>query len=354
MAGTGGEDKGPAVAGHSRLARALFDAAATLPLSGKRVVVAASAGLDSTVLAHLLAECQRELRIEVCLGHVHHGLRASEADDDQRFVAALAAELKAPFAHRRVDTRSAQHSDSSRDRRTLQETARELRRDALYEIAIELDCDVIATAHHADDQAETLLMRLLRGTGPDGLAGILPCSPDGRLIRPLLCVSREEIEAHAEARGIVWREDSSNASDRYQRNRIRRHWLPALTEEFNPKLLRALGDLAEAQQRDAEWINDLVAQEARARLSKKGAWLRIDTRDWERLPEALTRRLVRSALVRCGAGRHVSRRHLERMLAFLREGRLGTAIELPNSLQLRRDAEGFLLGPGDSRPQGAC
>jgi hypothetical protein len=142
------------------------------------------------------------------------------------------------------------------------------------------------------------------------------------------------------------------------RNRIRRHWLPALTEEFNPKLLRALGDLAEAQRRDGEWIEEQVAGEARARFSMEGSWLRIDTRNWERLPEALARRLAREALVRCGSGRHVTRRHLERMLSFLRSGRSGSAIELPGELLLCRENGMFRLGPGSpaakSGPPGAC
>jgi tRNA(Ile)-lysidine synthase len=225
------------------------------------------------------------------------------------------------------------------------------------EIETELDCSVRATAHHADDQAETLLMRLLRGTGPDGLAGIAPRSSDG-VVRPLLFVPRAEIERFAGDQEIAWREDSSNASDHYQRNRIRHHWLPALTEEFNPKLLRALGDLAEAQRRDAEWIEEHVAVEARARFSVEGSWLRIDTREWKALPEALARRLAREAMLRCGAGRHVTRRHLERLLAFLVDGRSGSSIELPGDLRLRCEGGSFRLGPTspdvNSRSPGAC
>jgi tRNA(Ile)-lysidine synthase len=354
------EDTGLATLRHWRdpLLQALATAADALCLSGRRVLVAASAGLDSTVLAHLLARHAESLGIEVCLGHVHHGLRDAEADADAGFVEALAGQLGVPFGSRHIDARAGQGNGSSRDRLTLQESARDLRRVALGEIASQLSCDTIATAHHANDQAETVLMRLLRGTGPDGLAGIPASSPHDRVVRPLLQVPRAALEHFAEQHEITWREDSSNASDQYLRNRIRRHWLPALTEEFNPKLLRALGDLAEAQRRDGEWIEEQVASEARARFSMEGSWLQIDTRDWERLPEALARRLAREALVRCGAGRHVTRRHLERMLSFLRSGRARSAIELPGNLLLRCENGAFRLGPGSlgakSDPPGAC
>ena len=138
----------------------------------------------------------------------------------------------------------------------------------------------LATGHQADDQAETVLLRLLRGTGPDGLGGIPERSPDGRIVRPLLGVSRAEIERFARSRRLSWREDASNASERYARNRLRRRWLPGLTQDFNPRLLRAIGNLAEAQRRDSEWIISRVEQEAASRFTQEGGWLVIDAKDW--------------------------------------------------------------------------
>jgi tRNA(Ile)-lysidine synthase len=217
-----------------------------------------------------------------------------------------------------------------------------------------LGADCIATAHHADDQAETLLLRLLRGTGPDGLAGIPEHSPDGLLVRPLLRVSRAELRLHAEAHGLCWREDASNLSPDYARSRLRTTWLPGLAADFNPRLLRAIADLAEAQRRDSEWIASWVAREADARFSREGACLRIDARDWRRLPESLSRRLAREALIRCGGGRDASRMHIERMQAFLGGARPRTRLELPGRLVLWRDAQGFRLGPASVGPEAAC
>lgn len=334
--------------------RELARAAARLELTRERVLVACSGGLDSTVLAHALCQVPRHLRIEVALGHVHHGLRGADADADAEAVAELARKLDVPLALRRVDPRARRAGRSSRSRPTLQEAARELRYAALREMAAELGASRIATAHHADDQAETVLLRLLRGTGPDGLAGIPERSPDGVLVRPLLRIPRAEIQKYAEARGLSWREDASNASPRYARNRLRNHWLPGLAADFNPRLLRVVADLAEAQRRDSEWIATLVTREADARFSREGAWLRIDATGWPLLPESLARRLAREALARCGAGRHASRAHLERMRHFLGRVGGGTALELPGGLRLVRRGRAYRLGPFSVAPETAC
>ena len=309
------------------------------------MAVAASAGCDSSVLAHLLSRVAARSRLDLALIHVHHGLRGSEADADQAFVEGLAAELGGAFAAARVDPAGERQGQQGRDRESPQEAARRLRYAALERLAAEQGASWIATAHHADDQAETVLLRLLRGTGPDGLGGIPERSPDGRILRPLLGMSRDEIRAYAAARGVRWREDASNRSTEYARNRLRRNWLPGLRDDFNPRLLQTLAQLAEAQRRDSEWIRAAVAQEVRARLVIEGAWLRIDAKDWGALPEALARRLLREALVLAGAGRAVERVHLERMQAFLERPRRGRRIELPGGLLLTGGGGECRLGP---------
>jgi len=256
-----------------------------------------------------------------------------------------------------VDPGRLRTGGSSRERPTLQEAARTLRYRALHAMAASLGAERIATAHSADDQAETVLLRLFRGSGPDGLGGIPESSPDGVVVRPLLRVSRAEIEAYARRAQLSWREDASNRSPDYTRNRLRHDWLPGLAREFNPRLLRVVADLAEAQRRDSEWIEGQVRREAALRLTGDGKWLRIDIKDWAQVPEALARRLLRQALRQCGVGRHVSRVHLRRMGEFLRSGRVGSHIEIPGGLRLLRDAEGCRLGPLASSgvdSSGAC
>ncbi len=339
--------------------RRLAEAVRRLGLAGRSVLVAVSGGVDSTALFVALRELAEEQALNLSIGHVNHSLRGAESDADEAAVRGLGGRAGVPVYARRVDPRALREGRSSRERPTLEEAARRVRYQALYELADAAGADLIATAHHADDQAETVLLRLLRGTGPDGLAGIPERSPDGRVVRPLLRVSRREIVAYARARGVDWREDASNADPRHPRNRLRTRWLPALVQDFNPQLLRALCDLAEAQARDKEWIEELVEREARLRFAAEGEQLRIERKDWDALPEALARRLVRLALRRCGAGRDVSRVHLARALAFMKQGRRGACIELPAGLRLTCERSSFRLARAGAPsagvgPGGAC
>jgi tRNA(Ile)-lysidine synthase len=323
----------------ARVERALLAAGAT----DRSLLVAASGGLDSTVLAHLLAELREPLGLDLVLAHVNHGLRGRASEADAEAVERLAQKLGVPFASARVDPKALRTGTPSRSRPTMQEAARTLRRAALEHMRVERGCEHVVTAHHADDQAETVLMRLLRGCGPDGIGGIGESGEAGVVLRPLLGVSRAEIECYAEGGHLDWREDTSNSDPRYTRNRIRAELLPAL-RDFNPQLLRAITDLAEAQRRDTEWLQTLVEQEAEGLVTRetKGV-LRIAAHGWHERPEALARRLARWLLVEAGAGRDVTRAHLLRVVDFLRHGCAGTAIELPGGLRLERDRDSFVL-----------
>ncbi|MCH7867979.1 MAG: tRNA lysidine(34) synthetase TilS [Myxococcales bacterium] len=319
----------------------------SLGLRGQHILVAVSGGLDSSVLLHALAAVTDSCGLRVSVGHVNHGLRGAESEGDQKAVEAMAVGLGLPCRVTRIEVESAREGHSSRSRPTPQEAARTLRYEALEAMAETLAADRIATAHHLDDQAETVLMRMLRGCGPDGLGGIAESSRDGLIVRPLLWASLAEIRAYAEAAGVVWREDSSNASDRYTRNRVRRDWLPALSEAFNPQLARTLGQLAESHRRDAEWIADLVEAEFRNRFEIDSEQrIKIPKAGWGEVPEALARRLVVRAFHELGAGRDLSRVHIERTLAFLREGVSapgGREVELPGGLRLLRTRQHLLL-----------
>jgi len=325
-----------------------------LGLSGRSVLVAASAGLDSNALVHALLEIAGEKSLKLSIGHVNHGLRGDESEADQQAVLELAERLATPAFSRRVEPAQLRVGRSSRERPTLQEASRTLRYRALREMAVEAGCQHVATAHNADDQAETVLLRVFRGSGPDGLGGIPERSRDGVVVRPLLRVSRAQIEAYAAQRGFSWREDRSNRSLAYARNRLRLRWLPGLAGDFNEQLLMAVGNLAEAQRRDSEWIGELVEREAAARFRSESGWLRTCAEGWDELPDALARRLARWGLRRCGGERDATRVHLERMLAFLRTARSGARLELPGGTRLERDREGFRLGPIEPAGRGGC
>lgn len=313
------------------------------------MLVAVSGGVDSVVLVTALRDLADRSSLKLSIGHVNHGLRGLDSEADEVWVGELAAGLGLPFGVRQVEVSARREGQSSRERPTVQEAARELRYAALWELADSAGADAVATAHTADDQVETVLLRLLRGTGPDGLGGIPPSACGGRLVRPLLAVSKSEVTRFARERGLAWREDASNDSDDYARNRLRRHWLPGLARDFNPRLSQAIARLAEAQRSDSEWMSREVSAEAGRRFRDDAGGLWIDAAGWTELPDPLALRLAKCALERCGARRHVTRAHLVRMSAFLGTGQRGKRIELPGRLLLWRGDTGFHLGANGAR-----
>jgi tRNA(Ile)-lysidine synthase len=278
------------------------------PAADRRVLAAVSGGCDSVVLAWLLREVVGARGGSVTLAHVHHGLR-TEAGDDEAFVHRLANEWQVPFIGARVDVRAAARAQGQ----SIEQAARTLRHTALEQLAIETRCRLIVLAHHMDDQAETLLLRLLRGTGPRGLGGMEPAVELPRragshtrarlLIRPLLAFRRDELRAFARRNDLAWIEDLSNLDRRHLRNRIRLELIPSLRAEYNPRLVESLAALAEAQQRE----NELVARATRRadrrlvqRTPPAGAGgpaqpareVRIDARGLAREPAAVATRLL--------------------------------------------------------------
>ena len=321
------------------------------PLLGQKMLVAASGGIDSTCLAHVLADLAAEGDFEVALGHVHHGLRGQESDDDEAAVCALARDLGVAYRFQRAEPGPVRSGRSSRERLTLQEAARAVRYDALRSMAAEWGATRIATAHTADDQTETVLLRLLRGAGPDALSGIPVRSEGGRLVRPLLGVEREELRLYAEENHLAWREDSSNASSDYARNRLRNRWIPGLATDFNPRLNQAIRRLVEAQARDRAWLEKLVEEEFSRRFHREdsGGW--IDCDGWAALPDGLALRLARRTLGVLGLGRDATATHLERLSAFLGAEHAPGTLELPRGVRMRRQgARGQFYRVQGNRP----
>ncbi len=213
---------------------------------GDRVLAAVSGGPDSVCLAHHLARLAPRRRLRLTLAHLHHGLRGPDADKDEAFVRGLAEELGTPLIVRRLPVRALARTQ----RRSLEDAGRRLRYRALAEIARSENCNKVAAGHHLDDQAETLLLHLLRGTKAKGLAGMPPLRPleTGReellLIRPLLPLSRKDVEAYLRCFGLRSRTDRSNRSLDYTRNWIRLKVLPLLASR-NPRIRENLAAIAE-------------------------------------------------------------------------------------------------------------
>jgi tRNA(Ile)-lysidine synthase len=224
--------------------------------AGTRLGVAVSGGADSVALLRTLAERWQELGLVLTVLHVHHEIRGVEADADAEFVEALAAQLELRFLRSNVDTLARVQNE----RETIEEAARKLRYAWFEDLLARKELDAIATAHTLDDQAETVLHKLLRGAWTGGLAGIFPVveHAGGQILRPFLHTWRSEIEAWLREIGQTWREDSTNRDEVYTRNRIRHHLLPIL-REYNPQIAVQLGHVATiAREEDAYWQTELA------------------------------------------------------------------------------------------------
>jgi tRNA(Ile)-lysidine synthase len=225
---------------------------------GDRVLVAVSGGADSVSLLHIL----HELGYALEAAHFDHQTRNGESSADAAFTRELAAKLGVPF---HLWTRPVEAEAKSAGL-SFEEHARKARYEFLIEAARRRGCIAMATGHHADDQAETLLMRLLRGTTSSGLGGIPPLREEQgvRIVRPLIACPRETLLGYLATRGIEYRTDRTNTNLRYLRNRIRHRLLPTLVKEYNPKVREALVRLAEVEQSE----NDFVENQAKAFLER--------------------------------------------------------------------------------------
>ncbi|HLT45995.1 MAG TPA: tRNA lysidine(34) synthetase TilS [Rubricoccaceae bacterium] len=296
---------------------------------GARLVVGASGGLDSTVLLRLL----HAAGFAVVAAHVNYGLRGVESEADEAFVRALAAELGVPCRVRRVALPEGENR---------QDAARRARYAFFEEVARAEGAAAVAVAHHQDDQAETVLLHLLRGTGPRGLAGMPAERPirrgsPVRLIRPLLDVPRAEVEALARREGWAWREDASNQSVSYRRNRLRRRILPELEAAFGPGVAARIAGTAAR-------VRALLATQSEPPRRLPVAALRA-------LPEAARHARLLDALRRWAPGAPRRAAAVATLDALL-DAQPGRRVAWPGVVVWRdRDALVFEPSPGEAAPE---
>lgn len=312
---------------------------------GDRVGVAVSGGVDSVCLLHALAGLA-ELRLDLVVCHLDHGIRG-DSGRDAEFVRDLAARSGRPFLFARLDVPSL----ARRKRLSLEMAARELRYAELRRMAAEHGLVRVALGHHRDDQVETILLRLIRGTGIEGLAGMQPLRDDGIFVRPLLETSRAAIMAYAAQHGLAWVEDHTNADEGILRNRVRHSLLPELRASYNPGIDRSLLGLA------------ALAGEARAYLEEDliECWPRLNARAIKggmlfaraglaSMPPALGRLALRRLLAMAGGdpGR-LSLAATLRLWEFAAKGG-GRRLAVPGGFDLARRGEDLYLGRLDSVP----
>lgn len=295
----------------------------------KKYMAAVSGGADSLALADALLH--GGLRFSVC--HVEHGIRGEDSLRDARFVEAFCRERGIPFYLKPVQA----IAFSEKHNLSLEAAARQLRYEALFQCAAEDHADFILTAHQKDDQAETFLLRLLRGSGTRGL-GAIRFRRD-QVLRPLLGFTGEELRDYCRERGLSWQEDITNEDLRYTRNRVRKILLPLLKQNFSPAVIEVLCRTAEHLQTDEEYLEAAASQELKRRLlpdSPEGSTplVRITAKDWARVSPALRFRVLRQFWQLSGGKKELSGRNLRDMSLLAERGRSGKKILLPDSWQL--------------------
>lgn len=311
------------------------------------VIVAVSGGADSLALLHTLNEIKGEenLPFFIYVAHLNHGLRGRAAREDAAFVREEARRLGLPCTIAEVDT----HTFSRSRGLSLEDGARQLRYRFLWQLAGRTGAARVAVGHHRDDQAETLLMNFIRGTGLDGLAGMKykrPLDEGVTLIRPLLEVSREEVEHFCRGKDLLPRLDESNLNTVFTRNRIRIQLLPLLEREFNPGVRRALQRLSRLLALDREYM-EIAAAAALIRLLYKEDehFLVLDGKALLLEHEALQGRILRLAIRRLlgTVPREIGHHHVRTILKLLLEGSPHGVLHLPGGLRISRSYDNLTL-----------
>lgn len=353
--------------------------------AGNRVGVAVSGGLDSVALLRLLLELRHELGIVLSVVHFNHKLRQAESDGDEAFVRAMAAEHHLEFHGQSGDVATL----ASDQHLSIEAAARQARYEffaTLLTAPPSTQLHKIATAHTLDDQAETVLMRVVRGTGLRGLGGIHPRlvleneddEASGEIIRPLLGIRRRELESYIAAIHQTWRQDSSNSETRFTRNRLRQRVMPLLESEFNPSVAENLAELAELARAEqdywdseaAGWLGTVVqwSEPEWAQKQTDSGLVQISaaapsgpeetettfvtatvSRPWL-LSEsvAVQRRLVKTVAEH--AGIPLEFKHVEEILRFAAAGPSGKQLSLPLGWKLVREAESVVFAPPAPHP----
>ena len=334
---------------------------------GERMGVAVSGGADSVALLLLLLELRKKLGIVLSVVHFNHKLRGKASDADEAFVAKLAAKHGLEFYSVSIDVAK----KAKDERANLEDTARRARYDYFRSLVVSGTCTKIAVAHTADDQAETVLAHLLRGTGLAGLGGIHPVA--GPVIRPLLGFRRSDLRRFLRAQKQTWREDATNRDTKRTRARIRRKLLPLLERQFQSGIVEHLRTLAELAREDEAFLDAFAEERVRAAVREKNGQSRIAVEDlfqpWKKMEfnaptrpveapskvdtdnaentkwtRALSKRMVRRIVegVKARAGQ-LGARQVDAVLELARNGQNGTSLALPGGVEVRKERDALVF-----------
>ncbi|MCX7920085.1 MAG: tRNA lysidine(34) synthetase TilS [bacterium] len=321
--------------------------------SGDKVVIGVSGGPDSIALLYCLNELREEYQLKLIIAHLNHQIRGKEADADARFVQSLAKKLQFPCFVKSVNVPAL----AKKEKKSLEETARQIRYAFLWELAVKKQANKIALGHTADDQIETIVMWFLRGSGPEGLSGMpvvrqsevpstqyqtersvrCKCKHPIYIIRPLLETSRKEILEYLNQHKISFRQDTTNLKPIYLRNRIRLKLLPLLEKEYNPNLRETLLRTATILRDEQDYFNSAANMLFPCLWNRERTdCIALNITELRRLDKAIHRHLVRQAIERVlGSLSGFGFEHIEAILELVKSGGDGLMLHLPHQLTVR-------------------
>lgn len=305
---------------------------------GSRVLTAVSGGPDSVALLHVLSELGREHGYGIGVAHVNHGLRGASADREAAFVEALAKKQNVPYYEKRIDVLAIQKKTGG----CLEEAGRNARYAFFHETADRYGFDRIAVGHHQDDDAEVILMNIIRGSGATGMAGIAPVR--GRIVRPLIHSRREEILQFLDSLHIEYAHDKSNDDTRFQRNHIRHCLMPAL-EYYNPRVVENLHKLGQITGLENRWIEELISPVFDAVVTHRSEGrLVIDAEKAAGHHAAVKRRMVRKAVYGVkGDLRRIGLAHIEAVTGLMDKTGPSVRLDLPDRIRVSRSGASLIF-----------
>lgn len=317
---------------------------------GDRLIVAVSGGPDSVALMKALTMMAPEYELSLVVAHLNHGLRGAEADREEDYVRSLSHSMDLECVSGKIDIAALKEPGKS-----LEELCREQRYAFLKKAAVDYGANKIALGHHRQDQAETVLMNLLRGSGSEGLRGMTPVR-EGLIIRPLLQVSIKEILAFLEEMGLAFASDSSNAHDCYLRNRIRHQLLPLLKEGFNCRIEENLCRTAEIMRLDDDYLaKEVEGWLCRWGLTSQAGDKRLPLAEFHKLHVALQQRVIKHLLARASrSGQGISYKHVRAALALACGSQGSASLDLPGGVVVRREYHTLIISRATGRHAGSA
>ncbi len=306
---------------------------------GDSVLIGVSGGPDSVALLYLLIDLAPSLSLRLGIAHLNHGLRGLDSDYDAQFVLSLAQRLGLACYIEKIDIHRYRH----RYKLSLEEAGRHIRYRFLKKIAKQNGFNKIAVGHHRDDNAEHVLMYMIRGSGPLGLSGVPPIR-EGMIVRPLVGLTRSQLIGFLSKKKITYVFDKSNSDDRFIRNRVRNRLIPTLKEAYNPRIVETLDRQASIIRSEEEWLETIVQQMyGQSVVDEKVESVTISIRKIYAFPVAAKRRIIRKAIYRIkGNLRCITFSHIEAVIFLMENGPAYGSLDLPDRIRAARSGD-FLI-----------